>query len=57
MALTLAKERPSVYLDLESREDCAQLADPELFLRNFQDRVMVLDEIHRMPHLFQSLRG
>jgi predicted AAA+ superfamily ATPase len=57
LALTLAQERPSVYLDLESRPDRAKLADPELFLRNFQDRLIVLDEIHRMPDLFQSLRG
>jgi predicted AAA+ superfamily ATPase len=57
LALMLAQERPSVYLDLESREDRAKLTDPELFLRNFQDRMVVLDEIHRMPDLFQSLRG
>lgn len=57
LALTLAQERPSVYLDLESQEDRAKLTDPELFLRNFQDRMVVLDEIHRKPDLFQSLRG
>lgn len=57
LALTLARERRSVYLDLEFREDRAKLADPELFLRNFQDRLVILDEIHRMPDLFQSMRG
>ncbi len=57
LALTLAQARPSVYLDLESRADWAKLTDPELFLRNFQDRLVILDEIHRMPELFQSLRG
>jgi len=57
LALTLAQERRSVYLDLESRADRTKLTDPELFLRNFQDRLVILDETHRMPELFQSLRG
>jgi predicted AAA+ superfamily ATPase len=57
LALTLSDERPSLYLDLESREDRAKLADPELFLRNYEDRLVILDEIHRVPELFQPLRG
>jgi predicted AAA+ superfamily ATPase len=57
LALALARDLPSLYLDLESREDRAKLADPEWFLRNFQDRLVILDEIHRMPDLFPSLRG
>jgi predicted AAA+ superfamily ATPase len=28
-----------------------------LFLENVEDRLVILDEIHRMPALFETLRG
>ncbi len=57
LAETVAGTRPSIYLDLESPEDRARLADPALFLNNFEDRLVVLDEIHRVPEIFPALRG
>src|ERR1700677_1874210 len=59
---TLAREisdsRPtSLYLDLEAREDRDRLAEPSLFLRQYENSLVVLDEIHRVPELFSSLRG
>lgn len=57
LALALGRQRPSLYLDLESRSDRDKLCDPELFLRAHADKLVILDEIHRMPELFQSLRG
>jgi predicted AAA+ superfamily ATPase len=57
LAHAIAAEVPSLYLDLEAREDRAKLADPALFLGNYEDRLVVLDEIHRVPELFSSLRG
>ena len=57
LALALAEERPALYLDLESRADRAKLAEPELFLSRFEDQLVILDEIHRVPELLQSLRG
>lgn len=57
LALRLAEKRGGVYLDLESPRDRAKLADPELFLRQYPDRLVILDEIHRVPELFQPLRG
>lgn len=57
LALTIAEETSSLYLDLEAREDRGKLAEPALFLRNYEDRLVVLDEIHRVPELFQTLRG
>lgn len=57
LALMLAETRPSLYLDLESREDRDKLADPVLFLRQHEDKLVILDEIHRIPELFQPLRG
>ena len=57
LALKLAGEVPSLYLDLEATDDRRKLADPALFLRHYEDRLVVLDEIHRVPELFRTLRG
>jgi predicted AAA+ superfamily ATPase len=57
LALELADERPSVYLDLESDADRARLEEPELYLADHEDELVVLDEVHRLPDLFMSLRG
>lgn len=57
LALTLSRDRASVYLDLESAADRAKLAEPELYLPQHEDKLVILDEIQRVPQLFQSLRG
>ena len=57
LAREIAAERPSIYLDLEQPEDRAKLTDPALFLSQVEDRLVVMDEIHRVPELFASLRG
>ena len=57
LALEVAKTRPSLYLDLESEGDRAKLAEPELYLAQHVDELVILDEIQRTPHLFRSLRG
>lgn len=57
LALALAKEANALYLDLEATEDRAKLADPPLYFRQHAGKLVVLDEIQRMPNLFQALRG
>lgn len=57
LALELGKERPSLYLDLESPSDAAKLTEPEMFLERHEDKLVILDEIQRAPGLFQVLRG
>ena len=57
LALQIAAADDALYLDLESRADRARLADPRLFLGRYADRLVVIDEIHRVPELFQELRG
>ncbi|HET8699817.1 MAG TPA: ATP-binding protein [Gammaproteobacteria bacterium] len=57
LALEVAKKRPSLYLDLESEGDRAKLAEPELYLAQHDDKLVILDEIQRTPQLFSSLRG
>ncbi|MGH8549595.1 MAG: ATP-binding protein [Methylococcales bacterium] len=57
LALQIGDQRNAVYLDLEDRDDRARLVNPVLFLESVEDRLVILDEIHRMPELFQTLRG
>ncbi len=57
LALALAKGRPSIYLDLESDTDRAKLSEPELYFADHEDKLVILDEVHRIPGLFQPLRG
>ncbi|MDP6352600.1 MAG: ATP-binding protein [Alphaproteobacteria bacterium] len=57
LAHQIAKDSGALYLDLEARADRAKLADPALFLGPYEDRLVILDEIHRAPELFQDLRG
>lgn len=58
LALEMAETRPgSIYLDLEAEADRARLSDPSLYLGKHEDTLVVLDEVHRMPGLFQELRG
>lgn len=47
----------SVYLDLELPSDLHKLQSPELYLRQFSDRLVIIDEIQRMPELFPLLRA
>ena len=57
LAHAVADGRPSVYLDLENSSDRAKLAEPELFLALHEERLVIMDEIHRVPELFAALRG
>jgi hypothetical protein len=57
LARALGDRRPSIYLDLESDADRARLAEPELYLSSHEDKLVILDEVHRLPGLFQNLRG
>lgn len=57
LAYEVAGERDALYLDLEDSNDREKLSDPALFLNQYEDKLVVLDEIHRTPELFQTLRG
>ena len=57
LAHRIASERGAVYLDLERPRDLARLADVEQFCEVNADKLVVLDEVHRSPGLFASLRG
>jgi uncharacterized protein len=57
LAHAVAKGRSSVYLDLESPRDRAKLSDPALFLAQHEESLVILDEVQRVPDVFQVLRG
>jgi uncharacterized protein len=57
LALEIARERDAIYLDLESEQDRAKLEQPELYLADHLDKLVILDEVHRTPGLFPVLRG
>jgi len=57
LALDVANHTQAIYLDLESEIDRAKLAQPELYLSDHLDKLVILDEIHRAPGLFPVLRG
>ncbi len=57
LALEAAKSIPSIYLDLESERDRTKLTQPELYLSDHLDKLVILDEVHRAPGLFPVLRG
>lgn len=47
----------SVYLDLEDPAQAARLVDPARYLAHHAGALTVLDEVQRMPGLFDVLRG
>ena len=58
LARDIAADVPDcLYLDLENPGDAARLADPMRYLDAQAGRLVILDEIQRMPGLFQVLRG
>ncbi len=60
---TLAKylqtclDKPSIYLDLQDEQDFDKLASPGLFLREHQEKCVIIDEIQRLPSLYSQLRA
>ncbi|MGB0913772.1 MAG: ATP-binding protein [Phaeobacter italicus] len=57
LALDIASEQPSIYLDLERDADRQILTEPDLYLDEQAGKLVILDEVQQMPGLFKSLRG
>jgi hypothetical protein len=57
IALNISETTPSVYLDLENRRDLQKVQDIEAFHGENSDKLVVLDEVQRLPEIFASLRG
>jgi predicted AAA+ superfamily ATPase len=59
LARAIANQRKTraIYLDLERPADRRRLANADAYLRAQQGKLVVIDEIHRAPALFEILRG
>ena len=57
LSLEIAEQQPSIYLDLESEDDRAKLANPARYFADHENELVILDEVQRVPELFQQLRG
>ena len=57
LAKFIARSQNSDYLDLESPEDLLKLSDPTTYLESQRAKLVILDEIQRVPELFTVLRG
>lgn len=57
LAINIADTIPSVYLDLENRIDLQKVQDIEAFHKENSDKLIILDEVQRLPDIFAPIRG
>jgi len=57
LALQIAESAPSVYLELESSLDLQKVRDILSFHQANRGKLIILDEIQRLPEVFPPLRG
>lgn len=57
LARKIAEDTGAAYLDLENHQDLAKLTDPYDYLSVHHGKLVILDEIHRIPEIFGVLRG
>jgi len=50
-------DKEAIYLDLENPTDINKLSDPQLFLSALSDKLVIIDEVQRMPELFPLMRS
>ncbi len=60
LALEIANNKSDkevAWLDLERDSDLAKLAEPEDYLKRFDNKTLIIDEVQRKPDLFRALRS
>ena len=57
LALEIGASQPSIYLDLENAADRDKLLRPADYFADHTAELVILDEVQRVPEIFQSLRG
>jgi len=57
LALQIAAQTQSLYMDLEDPIEREKLTNPGQFLAVYENHLVILDEIHRATGLFPILRG
>lgn len=57
LAFNISEELPSLYLDLENRTDLQKVQDIVAFHQANSDKLIILDEVQRLPDVFAPIRG
>ncbi len=57
LALEIAGDTDSAYIDLELSSDSQKLDDPEFYFKQNTGKLIVIDEVQRKPELFRVLRS
>ena len=57
LAFALKDALPAVYLDLENRTDLLKVQDIEAFQQANPGKLIILDEVQRLPEVFAPIRG
>lgn len=57
IAFHIAGSLPSLYLDMERKLDLQKVQGIETFHEANRDKLIILDEIQRLPEVFTSVRG
>jgi uncharacterized protein len=57
IALNISETTASLYLDLETRLDLEKVRDIAAFHADNSDKLIILDEVQRLPEVFAPLRG
>jgi len=57
IALNISESVPAVYLDLEDRTDLEKVRDISAFHAENREKLIIMDEVQRLPEVFAPLRG
>ncbi len=57
LAIHITKSLSAVYLDLENRLDLIKVEDISIFHEENSDKLIILDEVQRLPEVFPEIRG
>ena len=57
LALNISEAVPSVYIDLENRLDLEKVRDIAAFHAENSEKLIILDEVQRLPEVFTQIRG
>ena len=57
IALNISEILPAVYLDLENRTDLEKVRDVSVFHAANREKLIIMDEVQRLPEVFAPLRG
>lgn len=57
LSFEISKTIPALYLDLENNLDLLKAQDITIFQQANAGHLIILDEVQRLPHIFQEVRG